>query len=63
MSIAFHLAIGPREVHLFYIIKVQSFRNENASLYMHGLPKEDWTLEWTLFGDFSKLETRRNIKI
>ena len=25
--------------------------------------KEDWTLEWTLFGDFSKLETTRNIKI
>ena len=24
--------------------------------------KEDWTLEWTLFCDFSKLETRRNIK-
>ena len=24
--------------------------------------KEDWILEWTLLCDFSKLETRRNIK-
>ena len=26
------------------------------------LPKEDWTLEWTLLCDFSKSETRWNIK-
>ena len=26
------------------------------------LVKEDWTLEWTLEGDFFKSETRRNIK-
>ena len=32
---------------------------ENSTKY---LCKEDWTLEWTLLGDFSKLETRRNIK-